>query len=184
MSAPARPAVFFDRDGVLIAAPIEPSGKPGAIRDVADLEFTRDARAVCAELKARGIPMFLFTNQPDVERGLTTREAVDAINDKVQSELGLEAIAVCWSNDDNSPFRKPNPGMLLQLAEEHELDLAKSVAVGDRWRDIAAGQRAGAATLFIDRHYGEQHPKAPDHTVGELGDGLPWVLQHVGAAQG
>jgi D-glycero-D-manno-heptose 1,7-bisphosphate phosphatase len=182
MSESARPAVFFDRDGVLIKAPIEPSGKPGAIRDVADLEFTRDAKAVCATLTERGIPIFLFTNQPDVERGLTTREAVDAINGKVQSELALTEIAVCWSNDDEAPCRKPNPGMLLDLAEKHGLDLAASVAVGDRWRDIAAGQRAGAQTLFIDRHYGEQHPKAPDHTVAELGDGLDWILEHVTAS--
>ncbi|MEH3055236.1 MAG: HAD hydrolase-like protein [Patulibacter minatonensis] len=61
-----------------------------------------------------------------------------------------------------TPLRKPNPGMLRQLAEEHDLDLARSVAVGDRWRDVEAGRRAGVRTLFIDRGWDEQQPADPD----------------------
>ena len=170
--------MFFDRDGVLIEAPVDASGKPGAIRDLADLRFTRDAHLVCAELKRRGVPIFIFTNQPDVERGLATRAGVDAINDAIAAELDIDEVAVCWADDDAAPCRKPNPGLLFDLATRHGLDLGASVAAGDRWRDIVAGERAGTATLFIDRHYGEQKPEAADLTVTELGDGLSWLLAH------
>jgi len=149
-NAPSRPAVFFDRDGVLIEA-LRLSGKPGAISDTTELQYTRDAEAVCADLSNRGIPLFIFTNQPDVGRGLVPQEAVDAINAAIEAHLGITATAVAYSGDDADPLRKPNPGMLLQLAEEHGLDLSRSVAVGDRWRDVEAGRRAGVTTLFIDR---------------------------------
>ncbi len=69
--------------------------------------------------------------------------------------------------------------MLHQLAEEHDLDLSRSVAVGDRWRDVEAGRRAGVTTLFIDRGWDERQPAEPDHTVRELGDGLPWILEQL-----
>lgn len=177
-SSTSRPAVFFDRDGVLIEA-LRLSGTPGAISDASAIEYTRDAAAVCAALRARSIPLFIFTNQPDVGRGLVPQAAVDAINAEIEAHLGIEAIAVAYSGDDADPLRKPNPGMLHALAAEHGLDLARSVAVGDRWRDIEAGQRAGVATLFIDRGWDERQPVAPDHVVAELGDGLPWILEQL-----
>jgi D-glycero-D-manno-heptose 1,7-bisphosphate phosphatase len=186
MTQPARPlrqAVFFDRDGVLIEAlPVD--GKPGAISDVDELRYTPDARRVCRELTALGIPLFIFTNQPDVGRGLVPQAAVEAINDAVQAELGITAVAVSWSGDNTDPLRKPNPGMLLALAAEHGIDLTRSVAVGDRWRDIEAGRRAGARTLLIDRGWPEQQADRPDATVQELGDGLDWILEQLGAASG
>ena len=173
-----RPAVFFDRDGVLIEAlPVD--GKPGAISDVADLVYTRDAEAVCGALRDAGIPLFVFTNQPDVGRGLVDQAAVEAINDAVQAKLGITAVAVAWSGDDADPLRKPNPGMLLELAAEHDLDLAGSVAVGDRWRDVEAGRRAGTRTVLIDRGWQEKQADGPDLVVDELGDGLDWILAQV-----
>lgn len=180
MTEPAlRRAVFFDRDGVLIEA-LRLSGKPGAISDAAEITYTRDAERVCAALRAQDVPLFIFTNQPDVGRGLVPQEAVDTINARIASHLGITAVAVAFSGDDADPLRKPNPGMLLELAREHGLDLAGSVAVGDRWRDVEAGRRAGVPTLFIDRDWDEQQPAEPDHAVPELGDGLPWILERLG----
>lgn len=180
MTAPAlRPAVFFDRDGVLIdALPVD--GKPGAISHVDDLNYTRDAARVCEALRAAGLPLFVFTNQPDVGRGLVDQADIEAINDAVQAELGIDDVAVAWSGDDADPLRKPNPGMLLQLAERHGLDLARSVAVGDRWRDVEAGRRAGTRTVLIDRGWQEQQADRPDLVVDELGDALEWILEQVG----
>ncbi|MDO9356966.1 MAG: HAD-IIIA family hydrolase [Solirubrobacteraceae bacterium] len=174
-----RPAVFLDRDGVLIKAPIV-KGTPAAIRSVAELELTRDAASFCAALRERDVPLFVFTNQPDVVRGLTSRYVVEQINTAVSSSLGITETAVCWTDDDEDPRRKPNPGMILELAEAHGIDVAASVTIGDRWRDIAAGERAGSATVFIDRHYDERGPDAPDLTVTELGKALDWVLERLG----
>lgn len=179
VSTELRPAVFFDRDGTLITAPVI-DGKPGAIRSVEDMKLTKDASAVCGELKELGVPLYLFTNQPDVVRGLTSRFVVEQINSSVASALGLDEVAVSWSDDPEDPLRKPNPGLLLQLAQEHGLDLENSVTVGDRWRDIEAGQRAGTRTVFLDRGYSERHPDRPDLVVKELGQALEFIREQLG----
>ncbi|MDQ8043158.1 MAG: HAD-IIIA family hydrolase [Solirubrobacteraceae bacterium] len=179
MSTELRPAVFFDRDGTLITAPVK-DGKPGAIRSVEEMKLVKDAAAVCGELKELGVPLYVFTNQPDVVRGLTTQYVVEQINGAVQSALGIDEVAVSWSDDPDDPLRKPNPGLLTQLAEKHGLDLAESITVGDRWRDIEAGQRAGTKTVFIDRGYTEKHPDKPDLVVHELGEALDWIRETLG----
>ena len=56
--------------------------------------------------------------------------------------------------------RKPKPGLLLEAARDWNIDLARSYFVGDRWRDIEAGQRAGCRPLFIDYNYNERRPGA------------------------
>jgi D-glycero-D-manno-heptose 1,7-bisphosphate phosphatase len=169
-----RPAIFLDRDGTLIKGPVI-DGKPSAVRSVDEVQYTDGALQFCAAMRAAGLPLYLFTNQPDVARGLTTKAVVDAINAKVAVDLELSGMAVCWDTDKNAPGYKPNPGMLLQLADAHGLDLARSVAIGDRWRDVDAGHRAGTRTVFIDRDYSERHPSA-DLVVREIGEATPWVL--------
>jgi D-glycero-D-manno-heptose 1,7-bisphosphate phosphatase len=49
--------------------------------------------------------------------------------------------------------------------------------IGDRWRDIEAGQRAGCKTIFIDYHYSEQNRSQPDVTVSSLVEAVDWILQ-------
>ncbi len=179
MSSPAKAAVFFDRDGVLIDAPVR-GGRPAAIRTVEQLSLTRDAAAVCGELNELGVPLFVFTNQPDVKRGLTTRYVVEQINTAIAGTLGISEVAVSWADSDEDPRFKPNPGMLLELAEKHDIDLSRSIVVGDRWRDIVAGQRAGTKTVFIDRKYSERAPDGADLTVSELGEALDWIREQLG----
>lgn len=174
-----RAAVFFDRDGTLIEAPIV-DGRPRAVRDVGSIELVKGARQVCGELEELGIPLFVVTNQPDVARGLTTQYVVEQIDAAVVQALRITDLAVSWADDDDDPDRKPNPGLLLGLAERHNLDLAASVTVGDRWRDIEAGRRAGTRTVFIDRGYDEQKPEAPDLVVAELSDALDWIREALG----
>lgn len=171
--------MFFDRDGVLVQAPIV-NGRPAAIRSVEALSLTRDAVAVCGELGELGVPLFVFTNQPDVKRGLTSRYVVEQINTAIAGTLGITEVAVSWADSDEDPRFKPNPGMLLELAEKHDIDLSRSVVIGDRWRDVVAGQRAGTKTVFIDRKYSERAPDAPDLVVKELGEALDWIREQLG----
>jgi D-glycero-D-manno-heptose 1,7-bisphosphate phosphatase len=175
----SRPAVFFDRDGTLIEAPIV-DGRPRAIRKVGDVQLAKGAREVCGELEELGIPLFVVTNQPDVSRGLTTQYIVEQIDAAVVQALRITDLAVCWSDDDDDPRRKPNPGLITELAERHDIDLARSITVGDRWRDIAAGRRAGTRTVFIDRGYDEQQPESPDLVVESLDASLDWIREQLG----
>ena len=118
----------------------------------------------------------VVTNQPDVARGLQTRETVDAINAALAAALPLDEMRVCFHGDaDRCGCRKPEPGLLLQ-APAH--DLGRSILIGDRWRDIEAGRRAGVrATILIDRGYDELLPHEPDLRVQSLTDAAAWILQ-------
>jgi D-glycero-D-manno-heptose 1,7-bisphosphate phosphatase len=66
--------------------------------------------------------------------------------------------------------------MLIDLAARYAIDLAGSVMVGDRWRDIEAGKRAGCRTVFIDYRYEEDRPIGADVARGSLSEALPWIL--------
>ena len=122
--------------------------------------------------------MILVTNQPDVARGLVPRESVESINEFVVSYLGLSAAWTCFHDDqDNCNCRKPLPGLITSSASAHNLTLDRSSAiVGDRWRDVGAGQAAGISTVFVDRCYGEVNQFKPDLTVSTLGDAVPWLI--------
>jgi D-glycero-D-manno-heptose 1,7-bisphosphate phosphatase len=66
--------------------------------------------------------------------------------------------------------------MLLEAAREEGIDLRASFMIGDRWRDIEAGQRAGCTTLFIDYGYAENMPTPPYVTVSSLSEAVNWIL--------
>jgi D-glycero-D-manno-heptose 1,7-bisphosphate phosphatase len=67
--------------------------------------------------------------------------------------------------------------MLLDTAARRDLDLTRSFMVGDRWRDVEAGQSAGTRTVFIDQGYDERRPEHPDLTVAALKQSVPWILK-------
>ena len=84
-------------------------------------------------------------------------------------DLGVTDVVVCPHDDaDRCGCRKPAPGLLVDAAERWGLDLARSVTVGDRWRDVEAGANAGTATVFVDRGYGERRPTGADAVVADL----------------
>jgi len=114
-----------------------------------------------------------------VARGTQSREEVAAINDRLRGELPLDDILVCCHDDaDGCDCRKPAPGLLRQGAERHGIDLRASYMVGDRWRDTAAGHRAGCRTVLIERHYNEPWSgPPPHHSTTRLADAVAWIIQ-------
>jgi D-glycero-D-manno-heptose 1,7-bisphosphate phosphatase len=179
----ARPAVFFDRDGVLNQAVLV-DGRPHPPRDPADLRLELGAAEACRRLREAGVPMVMITNQPEVARGTLSRETVDRLNRLLQETLLLDAVYVCPHDDgDHCACRKPAPGMLFDAARDLSLDLTHSVVVGDRWRDVEAGRAAGCATVFVDRRYKERRPEGADLVVGELPEAVGWILTRVGSGQ-
>lgn len=172
-----RRAVFLDRDGVL-NEPVIKVGLPHPPRSVADLFVYDDARTACQLLKHAGYLLICVTNQPDIARGTAFPDDVEAMNVAITDALELDALAICPHDDaDSCSCRKPKPGMLIASAERFGVVLAESFMVGDRWRDIDAGQAAGCRTIFIDRGYAERQPHSMDHRSTGILDAAEWILR-------
>jgi D-glycero-D-manno-heptose 1,7-bisphosphate phosphatase len=120
----------------------------------------------------------VVTNQPDVARGLQRREVVEAINDQIRGRLGLDAVYTCYHDGrDACRCRKPKPGLLLEAAAQHLVDLPRSFMVGDRWSDVAAGQAAGCRSLLIRTDYSQAERCMPDAEVADLAQAATWILE-------
>jgi D-glycero-D-manno-heptose 1,7-bisphosphate phosphatase len=165
-------AVFIDRDGVINRAVVR-NGKPYPPDGLADFELLPGVPEALQSLRSHGFRLIIATNQPDVGAGRQTRAAVEAIHDHMRTTLALDDIRVCYHTDaDACACRKPKPGMLIDAAAQHEIDLAQSVMVGDRWRDIDAGRAAGCRTILIESGYDERQAEGFDAAVASLLDAL------------
>lgn len=172
-----RPAVFLDRDGVINRAQVR-DGVPHPPASVQDLEILPGVAEALNALKARGYALVIVTNQPDVARGSATRQAVQDIHDRIRRELCVDAILTCFHDDsDDCDCRKPRPGLLLRAARDFDLDVAASFMVGDRWRDLEAGARAGCRTFYVDAGYEERTPVSYDYRVRSLSEAAEIVLE-------
>ena len=180
---PAR-AVFLDRDGVLNAATVS-DGRPYPPDSVRELKITPEAPECLLRLREAGFLLIVVTNQPDLARGKQTPEAVEEIHSALRAAMPLDAFYVCaHSDEDECDCRKPKPGMLLAAARDFRIDLSQSFMVGDRWRDVEAGARAGCRTVFLDFRYRERGPETPPHViVGALAEGVDWILQRFAGDQ-
>jgi D-glycero-D-manno-heptose 1,7-bisphosphate phosphatase len=172
-------AIFLDRDGVLNDAIIK-NGKPYPPASLAELTMPSDVSTALHALKAEGFLLIGATNQPDVARGTTPRATVDAINDHLLSLLPLDEIRACYHDDaDQCDCRKPLPGLLTEAAKVHHIDLANSYMIGDRWKDIEAGQLAGCKTIWLRQDYKEQAPNNPADFIAEtLTDAVEWIKKN------
>ena len=171
-----RRAVFLDRDGVINQAVVR-DGKPYPPASLEELEILPGVADALARLRTAGFVNVIVTNQPDVATGKQRREVVEAMHALLSSKLALDAVKVCYHVDgDGCACRKPRPGMLLEAAGELGIDLAASFMVGDRWRDVAAGQAAGCKCFFLDRGYREKLPEKPHVAVKSLAEAAGLIL--------
>ena len=171
-----QPAVFLDRDGVVNRAEVR-NGVPHPPQGLEDFELHAGAVEAVEQLRNAGFAVVIVTNQPDVARGDQRLSVVEAMHERVREALQPDSIVVCYHDDgDGCDCRKPAPGMLVAAADDLALDLSVSFMVGDRWRDIDAGRRAGCRTVFVDRGYAERQPEAPDVVVADLPEAVTWIL--------
>lgn len=177
----AMPAVFLDRDGILNRAIVR-DGKPYAPARLADLELLPSIAAALQKLSDAGYILIGITNQPDVARGTQSRRTVQAINAWIQARLPVKEIFVCYHDDrDNCACRKPKPGLIIMATEKYGLDLSRSWMVGDRWKDIMAGQAVGLKTIFVNYHYREPYKGAPALFDTECLSALPNIILQDGS---
>jgi D-glycero-D-manno-heptose 1,7-bisphosphate phosphatase len=147
----ARPALFLDRDGVIIA-------DTNYLARPEDLRMIEGAAEAIARCNSCGIPVVVATNQSGIARryyGWDDFRTVQAALTAALATFGahLDAVLACGYHHEghkplriaDHPWRKPNPGMILAAARRMNLDLPRSWIVGDRPGDVAAGAAAGLA---------------------------------------
>ncbi|NLB60012.1 MAG: HAD-IIIA family hydrolase [Lentisphaerae bacterium] len=143
--------VFFDRDGIVNQSP-----GPGKYV-LAWEEFRLQPEfPTCLRLaQARGYAAAIVTNQRAVARGLLSAAELAEIHQRLRTllqsehQLALLDIIACPHADGECTCRKPQPGMLLTLAQRHAINLSQSWMIGDAERDIEAGRRAGCRTIRV-----------------------------------
>ena len=140
------PAVFLDRDGTLMH-------DTGYVGDPALVEIYPGVPEALARLKARGFKTVIVTNQSGIPRGHFTEADFHAVQARFEELIGpglIDAMYFCADHPDAATERrKPGPGMLLEAARDHAIDLARSWMIGDRAGDVEAGVRAGVRTIFV-----------------------------------
>lgn len=173
----SRPAVFFDRDGVVNLSP-----GAGYVLRWEDFHFSPGIVEALAFCRTRGYAIVLATSQQGVGKGLMTQTTLDDIHARMQAELTLHDAAfdgiyacTCLSKDPTCTCRKPSAEMLLRAAQEHDLDLARSFMVGDADRDIEMGTHAGVPiTIRIESE--NPHLVSATHTLPDT-RGLKALLE-------
>ena len=142
----ARPALFIDRDGVLIE-------DKHYLSDAELVQLCVGSKEILLSAQSLGYPIVVITNQSGIARGYFDWNAYERVTDRLLTLLGAEvAISAIYANgySPTSPdktWRKPSPGMLLAATEDLNLDLKHSVLIGDRLCDLEAGANAGLATV-------------------------------------
>ena len=171
-----RRAVFLDRDGVINRGVVR-DGEPFAPFSLAEFEILPGVPEALHKLRAAGFLLVVCTNQPDVARGQGTRAQVEAIHAALRATLPVDDVRVCYHDDpDECACRKPKPGMLVAAAVEHEVQLARSFMIGDRWRDVGAGRNAGCTTILVNRLHESTQAEA-DVEVADLPAAAEWLLR-------
>jgi D-glycero-D-manno-heptose 1,7-bisphosphate phosphatase len=163
----------------VINRPIIRDGKPYPPWSLGEFELLPGVDKACQMLKEAGFLLIVATNQPDVGRGTLRRGAVEQIHAAMLQQLPIDRVMVCYHGGEKAgdpcDCRKPRPGMLLSAAKELRIDLARSFMVGDRWRDIECGARAGCRTIFIDWGYKEGLTMVPGRIAEHLFDAAMFI---------
>jgi len=195
----ARAAVFLDRDGVL-------NEEVGYIHRLEDLRLLPGVAAAVRRLNDLGWFCCLASNQSGPARNYYSVDHVHALHDRLQTLLWQEAAAVLdavyFCADLSRPeggivseyagwttWRKPNTGMLVAAAWDHDLDLRRSVMVGDKATDIDLARNAGCYGILVQTGFGDrvlagayQHPSQPDYIARDLGTAVEWIQAHLSPA--
>ena len=146
---PMFPAVFLDRDGVII------ENVPIYVRSWADVEFLPGSLEALARLAAGPYKVVMVTNQSAVGRGILSLAQAEAINACIleiirQAGGRVDGAYICpHGPQDACDCRKPLPGLLLKAAAELDIDLGRSIMIGDALTDLQAGQAAGVMRSFL-----------------------------------
>jgi len=181
-----RAAVFLDKDGTLVV------DVPYNV-DPERISLTQGAVAGLRALHAAGYLLIVVSNQSGVARGFFEEAALGAVEARLRALLDdagvpLTGFYYCPHHPDGNveryavacACRKPGPGLLLQAAHEHDLDLGRSWLVGDILHDVEAGRRVGCRTILLDVGHETEWQltpaRTPDFTAADLDDAARLIL--------
>ncbi len=176
-------AIFLDRDNTIIQ-------NDGDLGNPEDVRLIRGAAHAIGSLRQLGYRIIVVSNQGGVARGRYTERDVDAVHERIAQMVHDSAGAIidrfyyCPFHPDGTveeytkehPWRKPQPGMLLEAARSLDLELSECWMVGDHERDIEAGQTAGCQTILITRKT-SMNTKA-DFQAGSLAEAAAIIAQN------
>lgn len=184
------PAILLDRDGTLIEE-AHYLTRPDQVR------LLPGAAQALRRAGRRGFRIALVTNQSAVARGMLTESQLDEVHRELQRQLAaegarLDGIFTCPHLADGRveayrrecDCRKPKPGLLLEAAKALDLDLSRSVMIGDRELDLRAGRAAGCRCILVLTGYGRAEAVSlsgppPDFVAEDLTAAVRWYLEHL-----
>jgi D-glycero-D-manno-heptose 1,7-bisphosphate phosphatase len=180
----SHPAVFLDRDGTI-------NEEMGYINHLSRFRLLPQAAPAIRRLNEAGFKVVIITNQSGAARGYFPAALVDEVHAYLKTLLGaegahLDGIYACLHGpDQNCACRKPKPTLMQQAARDLGLDLARSYAVGDRYRDVETATNAGVQGILVLTGYGRgeyeylraAQKKQPVHVAPDLFEAVEWILQ-------
>ena len=153
-----KPAIFLDRDNTLIH-------DDGYIFEIEKLTWVNGATAALRRFHEANIPVFIVTNQGGIGRGIFSEDQMHHFNSHMIAAASKEGgcitdIAFCphhpLSKNPSMAIacgcRKPEPGLLFNLAQKWKINLSASVMIGDRDSDVEAGHRAGTNSYLFTQN--------------------------------
>lgn len=166
-------ALFLDRDGVV-------NVDTGYVHRAEDFRLMPGIVELCRRAREKGYLVIVVTNQSGIGRGMFSENEFERLTEHMKNlllEQGVEVADVfhCPSVDDSHPDRKPNPGLFLKAAAKYGLDMASSVSVGDRERDIQAALAAGVGSNFLFSTAAEEDSSRSMVRVVALKDIVDWL---------
>ena len=185
----SRAAIFLDRDGTL-------NEDVGYLDRIERLRLFPWSLEAIRLFRRAGYAVVVTTNQAGIARGMIGEAIVDEVADEIRRRLSaigeaLDGHYMCPHHPDGSvsahaidcDCRKPGPGLVRRAVADLDLDVARSVVVGDKWSDIGMARAAGTKAVLVKTGYGTSQMRDPpdgvtaDAVVETLADAVGWVLR-------
>lgn len=176
-------AIFLDRDGVIN------ENRADHVKSRDEFCFIPSALTALRWLHMAGFHAFIATNQAIINRGIVSRETIEDIHAYMIAQIELAGghindIRYCpHTPEEHCLCRKPQPGMLFDLAAHWQIDLSQSYFIGDAWTDIAAGRAANTRCILVRTGRGSEHLSMPidqqrpvDYVATNLLDAMAWIF--------
>jgi D-glycero-D-manno-heptose 1,7-bisphosphate phosphatase len=180
-------AIFLDRDGVI------GENRADHVKSWEEFRFLPGALDALRWLRLAGFRTFVVTNQAIINRGVVAAQVVEEIHTRMLLCIGwhggqIDDVRYCPHDyGEQCECRKPQPGMLRQLADQWHVDLSRSYMIGDAWTDIAAGRAVNCRSILVRTGRGVEHASLPearqypaDHVAADLAAAVVWLCQEEG----